>query len=310
MIFLLAFHHFDYDVTPLERGGYIGWPLYAAAMLVILRRFVPEAPAFARYAHPTGLWLWSAWCVSLADQAVADHAGLDRNYVHAASLVTLVAILLAVLAQRDRFGSLRRLYVVLGLGGVVAALLLRVFQSNLTRSGSDTPIGYLPILNALDISMLLAFGAIGLWLRRAAADDDLPSDLRGVVGVGLAAMVFLFWNGLLARSVHHYAHVPFDPDTLWDSVAMQMSISLSWTVIALGLMVFAHRRSVRPAWFVGAALLGVIVPKLFLLDLAELSALAKIGTFLGVGLLLLLVGAVAPVPPAAAGDKVAPETPA
>ena len=64
---------------------------------------------------------------------------------------------------------------------------------------------------------------------------------------------------------------------------------------------------VRPAWFAGAVLLGVVVPKLFLLDLAELSALAKIGTFLGVGMLLLLVGAVAPVPPTAA---TAPETPA
>jgi uncharacterized membrane protein len=177
--------------------------------------------------------------------------------------------------------------------------LLRAFQSNLTRSGSDTPIAYLPILNALDLAMLLAFGAIGLWLRRAAP-DDVPADVRRLAGAGLAAMVFLFWNGLLARSVHHYAHVPFDPDALWDSVAMQVSISLSWTVIALGLMVFAHRRAVRPAWFAGALLLGVIVPKLFLLDLAELSALAKIGTFLGVGLLLVLVGAGAPVPPSAA----------
>jgi uncharacterized membrane protein len=297
MLFLLARHHVDYDVTPLERGGYIGWPLYAAAMLLILRRFavVTNPAALVRLAHPAGLWLWSAWCVSLADQAVADHAGLDRNYVHAASLVTLVTILLTTLSLRERFGDLRRFYMLAGLGGLVAALLLRVFQSNLTQAGSNTPIGYMPFLNALDLSMLLAFGAIGLWLRRTS--DDVPADLRSAAGVGLGAMVFLFWNGLLARTVHHYAQVPFDPDALWDSVALQMSISLSWTVIALALMIFAHRRRVRPAWFAGAVLLGVIVPKLFLLDLAELSALAKIGTFLGVGLLLLLVGALAPVPP-------------
>ncbi|HKP64925.1 MAG TPA: DUF2339 domain-containing protein [Polyangiales bacterium] len=328
MLFFLLRHHYDYDVTPLERGGYLGWPVYAAAMLAILIRFVgepprsagdrlspegsrpsgaslPTAPAFVRYAHPTALWLWGAWCVSLVDQAVADHAGLDRNYVYAASIVCMVAILLSVLAQRERLGSLRKLYMFVALGGAAATLLLRVFQANLTRAGSDTPIGYLPILNALDLSMLMAFGAVGLWLRRTR--DDVPEDLRGVAGVALAGMAFVFWNGLLARSVHHYAHVPFDPDALWDSVAMQVSISLSWTVIALGLMIFAHRRRVRPAWFAGAMLLGVIVPKLFLLDLAELSALAKIGTFLGVGMLLLLVGAVAPVPPTAA---TAPETPA
>jgi uncharacterized membrane protein len=44
-------------------------------------------------------------------------------------------------------------------------------------------------------------------------------------------------------------------------------------------------------------LLGVVVAKLFLVDLAQLSTIAKIGTFLVVGLLLVLVGYFAPVPP-------------
>ncbi|HET6339832.1 MAG TPA: DUF2339 domain-containing protein, partial [Polyangiales bacterium] len=88
--------------------------------------------------------------------------------------------------------------------------------------------------------------------------------------------------------------------TLWNSTPLQVSFSLSWTLIALPLMIFAHRRRVRPAWWTGAALLAVVVLKLFALDLAELSAGAKIGTFIGVGLLLLLIGALAPVPPAAA----------
>jgi len=76
-------------------------------------------------------------------------------------------------------------------------------------------------------------------------------------------------------------------------------------------MIFAHRRAIRPAWITGASLLGLVVVKLFVLDLAELSSGAKIGTFLGVGLLLLLIGALAPVPPAAAGTALpAPEPPA
>jgi uncharacterized membrane protein len=48
----------------------------------------------------------------------------------------------------------------------------------------------------------------------------------------------------------------------------------------------------------GATLLAVVVFKLFTVDLASLSTLSKIGTFLAVGLLLLLVGYFSPVPPA------------
>jgi len=41
----------------------------------------------------------------------------------------------------------------------------------------------------------------------------------------------------------------------------------------------------------------VVVVKLFVVDLSQLSAIARIGTFLVVGLLLLVVGYLSPVPP-------------
>ncbi|MGI9592167.1 MAG: DUF2339 domain-containing protein, partial [Myxococcota bacterium] len=46
-----------------------------------------------------------------------------------------------------------------------------------------------------------------------------------------------------------------------------------------------------------ASLLGVVCVKLFVVDLSQLSAGAKIGTFLVVGTLLLVVGYLSPVPP-------------
>ncbi|HKU43672.1 MAG TPA: DUF2339 domain-containing protein [Polyangiales bacterium] len=302
MLVFLARHHYDYDVIPLARGGWFGWPIYAVAMLLMLRRFVPEAPAWVRFVHPLALWLWSAWFVSSAEQSVADGSALDRNYVYAASLVTLTAILFAVLRVAPR----NPLYAQLGIGGLCAALLLRMLQGNLVLPGSNAPLPYLPVLNALDLGVLLGLGAILLWSRRV----ELTAELRGLTLTAVCGMAFLWWNGLLARSVHHYAGVPFRRSALWDATALQMSISLSWTVIALVLMIVAHRTRVRPPWFAGAVLLGVIVLKLFALDLAELGALAKIGTFLGCGLLLLLIGYVAPMPPTdAAKREAAPETP-
>jgi uncharacterized membrane protein len=53
----------------------------------------------------------------------------------------------------------------------------------------------------------------------------------------------------------------------------------------------------RKPWFVGAALLAVVVGKLFLLDLANSGTVARIVSFLGVGILLMIIGYVAPVPP-------------
>lgn len=317
MIGLLGRHHYDYDVQPFARGGYIGWPVYAVAMGLILRRFVPQAHALVRYAHPAALWLWSAFCVSLAEQLVADAAGMDRSYVVAASLATLVAIVLGVLtlAQRSSWpvGREPMLYVRIGLGGVVAVLSLRILQASLSQPGSNAPIAYLPLVNALDLSLVLAFAAIFVWIRRGAdtipvtehaesesAKPLVPAEVRWLASIALAALAFVFWNGIVARTVHHYAGVQFSVDALWDSAALQVALSLSWTLIALALMITAHRRRVRPAWWTGAGLLAIVVAKLFLLDLAELSAGAKIGTFIGVGLLLLLIGALAPVPPAAA----------
>ena len=53
----------------------------------------------------------------------------------------------------------------------------------------------------------------------------------------------------------------------------------------------------RPLWIAGAALMGVVVVKLFLVDLSNIGGVERIVSFIGVGLLMLLIGYVSPVPP-------------
>jgi uncharacterized membrane protein len=157
-----------------------------------------------------------------------------------------------------------------------------------------------PIVNTLDLSALLGLIALIAWLLRLGEDGLANADQR-FIGYGLVtALAFTWWNALLARSVHHYADVPFDYDALFASSALQLAFSLSWTLIALSAMVIAHRTQARAPWLGAAALLAVVVAKLFLLDLEHLSTPTKIVSFLGVGALLLLVGYIAPVPPRAA----------
>ena len=53
-------------------------------------------------------------------------------------------------------------------------------------------------------------------------------------------------------------------------------------------------------WMAGAVLLGIVVLKLFVVDLSNVGTLARIVSFLVVGVLMLVIGYVSPLPPATA----------
>lgn len=62
-------------------------------------------------------------------------------------------------------------------------------------------------------------------------------------------------------------------------------------------MIGGHLRHRREVWLVGAVLIGVVVAKLFLVELSNRGGLERIVSFIGVGGLLLVVGYFAPLPP-------------
>jgi uncharacterized membrane protein len=62
-------------------------------------------------------------------------------------------------------------------------------------------------------------------------------------------------------------------------------------------MVLATRRAARALWIVGATLLGIVVAKLFLVDLSNTGTVERVVSFIGVGILVIVVGYFAPVPP-------------
>ncbi len=73
-------------------------------------------------------------------------------------------------------------------------------------------------------------------------------------------------------------------------------------------MVLAHRRVQRPLWLVGAGLLGLVVVKLLLIDLSNAGGAERIIAFIVVGVLMLVVGYFAPLPPKAQAAA-APDAP-
>jgi uncharacterized membrane protein len=135
-----------------------------------------------------------------------------------------------------------------------------------------------------------------LWWRalpEASFARVQPMVAKGVLGLtGLALL-----TGMVLRSCHHYAGVDWRFDALYASWLTQAALSITWAICGVIAMVLGHGRGVRTLWVGGAALLGVVVLKLFFVELADRGGLFRIVSFIAVGALLLLVGYFAPVPP-------------
>jgi uncharacterized membrane protein len=99
------------------------------------------------------------------------------------------------------------------------------------------------------------------------------------------------------RAAHHLLGIGWSSDALMGSEVVQTGLAILWTLIALGLMVIAQRRAERTPWLAGAALLGLTVLKLLLVDLDAAGGGARIITFIAVGVMMLVVGYAAPLPP-------------
>jgi uncharacterized membrane protein len=65
-------------------------------------------------------------------------------------------------------------------------------------------------------------------------------------------------------------------------------------------MIWGARNINRWVWLGGTSLMGLVVLKLFIVDLGNTGTVARIISFLGVGALLLVVGYFAPAPPRSA----------
>jgi len=66
-----------------------------------------------------------------------------------------------------------------------------------------------------------------------------------------------------------------------------MVLSVFWALAGVGTMVLGLRRDLGIVRIAGLALLGLAVAKVFLFDLATLTSVYRVVSFIGLGLLLL-----------------------
>jgi uncharacterized membrane protein len=239
----------------------------------------------------------AAWAV---DTAVA---GSDSWPIATWAIVPAVFLfLLPRLVTRVKWPFVRNRDAYLFITGVGVAIYLGAWSlvSNATSLGDSAPLPYVPLLNPLDLAqafVLLILFRYWRFLRAVRSTGFARIDAR-LPMPALAALVFIWLNALLLRTLHHWFAVPFRFDRLMESTLVQSSLSIFWAILALAAMLVATRKRYRAPWLVGAALMAVVIAKLFLVDLSRTGSVERIVSFVGVGLLMLVVGYFSPLPPA------------
>ncbi|WP_419931135.1 DUF2339 domain-containing protein [Candidatus Poriferisodalis sp.] len=297
---------------PSADWGWTAWPLMIGAFVVFLRTGGDKLEAIGLYGGLYGV-LSVFLAAEVYGQLARTAAGEWPLYGSAAALLLWLWVSLRARPVASWIvGDGWRDCLLYGITPVVWAAAAGAGIAVVNHPGNVDPLQFLPILNPVDIFAAASVILLLRWKREMVAELSADSDsLTPAIG-SLLRLAATPWLAVLsaagvaaltmsaARTVHHWADVPFDLRSLVYSTELQVALSILWAATALAAMVVGVRAADRRIWIVGASWMGVVVIKLFLVDLASLAALPKAGSFIGVGIVLLIVGYLAPVPPSQA----------
>ncbi|HCC65796.1 MAG TPA: hypothetical protein DEP59_02185 [Moraxella sp.] len=150
---------------------------------------------------------------------------------------------------------------------------------------------YLPLLNPLDLTL------ISILLYQSYVALKVDSTYRTIVLVACGLGAFATVSSMLVRGFASVWGTPTWEHGAWSVSMVQTGLTILWTVIAMVLMFLANKKAIRLVWFAGIALLTIVVAKLVLIDMSNTSAVLRVVSFIGAGLLMLVIGYLAPLPP-------------
>lgn len=220
-------------------------------------------------------------------------------HLHGAEVRVLVlgAPTLLALAAFSALAPLRRLVAPEPADSLGVLLILAVLAAwGFVLTGAFLPAraaGSVPLLNPSDALTLAAAAALLLWTRAF-----VPSSMLVLAVAFYGSSVLLMrWTGYAVGS----ACSPLC--TAFSATAAKTVLSLYWAAAGVGLVLRASARADRAMWTAGAGLLGVVFVKLLLFDMADVGALTRVVSFIGVGVFYLAVGWLSPLPPAEEGER-------
>jgi uncharacterized membrane protein len=290
---------------PSVDGGWLAWPLAFAGLSCVIYRHEGAARApLAGGLNAVTTWLL---CALLSWEAAWEvNSAIEGSEMWpAAAWAAIPALFLFLLPRfvtRVKWPFARNRETYSFVTGVGIALYLAAWSlvTNGASLGDTAPLPYVPMLNPLDLTqafVLLILLRYWRFLRAVRPIGYARIDKRLPIPA-LAALTFIWLNAVLLRTLHQWFDVALGLEDLMQSTLAQTSLSIFWAILALISMLVAGGRRNRPVWLVGAALLAVVIAKLFLVDLSKVGSVERIVSFVGVGLLMLVVGYFSPLPPA------------
>jgi uncharacterized membrane protein len=282
--------------------GWLGWIAVFAVHLLALRKLAQMLPGKAlSLAHVLGCWLFIS-VLSLELSWVMEQWSEHYNAWRWLGWALLPsAYLLAMTSSRNwpwPISAYLKEYRTWAAAPLALLMLGWFWLANSLSNGAAEPLPYIPLINPLEVGLLLALMGVFIWTRTRLPELGLTEHTaQHAALIAIGASLFVLFSAMVTRTAHHWAGVPWDITSLLASMQVQAGLSIVWTLMALALMIGGHVRGRRDVWIAGAVLIGVVVAKLFFVELSNRGGMARIVSFIGVGVLLLVVGYFAPLPP-------------
>ncbi|GAB2657053.1 DUF2339 domain-containing protein [Arenimonas aestuarii] len=280
-----------WDTTMFDWPLLLWWPLLAGALVTLRALRTPRSLGLV-FAHLA--WLGT---VALAGgitlmRVLHDRAGLADGWLLPAVLAPLAVLFVLTWKRPDigawpvagEFPRWRTAWLAIAGFGLAMGWLFGHFLP-----GDARPLVWLPVLNPLELFLLLGLAVAAQFLRSLSN----PHRLGWLAWAGAA--LFTLSMGVL-RACHQLADLPWSPVLLGETLA-QASLTVAWCLAGVTVWILGSRRGDRALWWLGAGLLGVVLLKLLVVDRQFVGNIAGIVSFVVVGLLLIVVGRIAPTPP-------------
>jgi uncharacterized membrane protein len=166
----------------------------------------------------------------------------------------------------------------------LALLAISIFQL-VDLLFTPAPVSQLVLLNPTSLAALFVaavmFGVARAYRRPTAA--GVPArELRAALIVAANLLVL----AVITAEIRAFWAVRASGRTIY--LAEQVTISLAWALYAVGLIVVGIRQRYAPVRYLAMAVLAVTIPKVLLLDLAELEQGYRVLSAIGLGVLLLI----------------------
>jgi uncharacterized membrane protein len=282
-------------------NGLILWPCFFITHYYIAyktEKYPTILPQVLKFSHALSLWalaLIGSWELSEFIKLALPN---EKTLISVSKLVIPLSLSTLVLFYTDKvkWPIQRHMkdYLTFVLGPVIILCFFWLFHTNIKSSGLFFDLPYISFFNPLEVTHAFIIFILFSWLKVMEHYKFIEFKKIGIV-IGLT--LFFWLNGVLLRSMHHYANIPFVFKTLFSSPLVQMAMSIYWSVIGISLMIYSSTKRLRWPWIGGGSLMVVVVIKLFLFDLSKSGTIERIVSFITVGIILLIVGYFSPIPP-------------